>query len=103
MNNTENTFSVDLRTMADRTGKLNEELENLKRATAQLTEQLMVLKSLWSGTAADSFFQNTAADVQLIEDFTSASEKAAEDHAYALKIYNEIDQRSTDIAEAIRI
>ena len=103
MNSETNNFSVDLRMMADRTKKLNEELDDLRRRTAELTEQLAVLKTLWSGSAADAFFQNTASDIQLIEDFAASCDKACRDHEFALRVYNEIDQRSTDIASAIRI
>lgn len=103
MSNDNNTFSVDLRMMADRTKKINEELENLKRATAELTDLLVVMKTMWSGSAANAFYQNIAGDIQLIEDFTSSSDKAVHDHEYALKTYNEIEQRSIDIANAIRI
>lgn len=103
MNSETNIFSVDMRMMADRTKKLNEELDDLRRRTAELTEQLALLKTLWSGSAADVFYQNTASDIQLIEDFTTSCEKACRDHEFALKVYSEIDQRSTDIASAIRI
>lgn len=103
MSNDNNTFSVDLRMMADRTKKLNEELENMKRATAELTDQLMAMKALWNGAAANAFYQNIAGDVQLIENFIASGEKALEDHEYAIKTYREIEQRSVDIANAIRI
>lgn len=96
-------FSVDLRTMADRTKKLNDELDHLKRMTAQLEEALAVMKTMWSGCAADAFYQSIAADIGLIEAFTASGDKAVHDHEYALSVYKEIEQRSADIVNAIQI
>lgn len=103
MSSEEKNFSVDLRAMADRTEKLRGELDNLNRATRELYEELAIMKTMWSGIAADAFYQSISADIALTEAFSAAGKKAVHDHEYALKTYKEIEQRSAEIANAIQI
>ena len=103
MSSEKKNFSVDIRMMSDRYEKLSDELISLKRAADTLEKRLEVMKAMWSGDAANAFHANISDDIRLIGDFIAASEKARNDHEYALKIYREIEQRAEDISNAISI
>lgn len=95
-------IKVDIPVLFEKTERLKESTDLISKRYNQLISNINELNMYWQGNAATEFSRNFKHDIKKIQRYIKSIEKTAADYRYALKTYQNDEEKVSEIINAIK-